>query len=131
MACLPSISLSPYAVCIHHQHDRHDRHAWLQELWDNGNRLVSLLDDPSWQALAELEAASALAVVDEVAEAMVHEDIRDVNTVVTVRPAPQHSHEPLMAGTRTALSLSHIKRARSAAARRNGGRGDPSTATHR
>ena len=40
----------------------------LQMLWDRGNRLVSLLDDLSWEVLAELPAPEALIVIDEAAE---------------------------------------------------------------
>lgn len=34
----------------------------LQRAWDSGNRLVSLLDDGSWKALAELEPHFGLQV---------------------------------------------------------------------
>lgn len=51
----------------------------LQLLWDNGNQLVSLLDDGSWRALTELEANAGMQVVNEVAEAMTTQTIRNVN----------------------------------------------------
>eukprot|EP00951_Prasinocladus_malaysianus_P048831 scaffold662885_cov46-Prasinocladus_malaysianus.AAC.1 len=37
----------------------------LQQLWDEGCRLVSLLDDRAWEALAALGAPEALVVIDE------------------------------------------------------------------
>ncbi|GAX81670.1 hypothetical protein CEUSTIGMA_g9098.t1 [Chlamydomonas eustigma] len=37
----------------------------LQVLWDQGNRLVSLLDDRSWELLADLPAPEALLVIEE------------------------------------------------------------------
>lgn len=43
----------------------------LQQLWDGlcpggPNRLVSLLDDRSWEVLSDLGAPEALAVIDQV-----------------------------------------------------------------
>lgn len=40
----------------------------LQMLWDRGNRLVSLLDDLSWEVLTDLPAPEALIVIDETAD---------------------------------------------------------------
>lgn len=51
----------------------------LQLLWDSGNQLVSLLDEGSWRALTELEPAAGLQVVNEVAEAMNSQTIRNIN----------------------------------------------------
>ncbi|PNW77457.1 hypothetical protein CHLRE_10g437450v5 [Chlamydomonas reinhardtii] len=51
----------------------------LQRAWDSGNRLVSLLDDGSWKALAELEPHFGLQVVTEVVEAMNNQQIRNCN----------------------------------------------------
>ncbi|KAK2078923.1 hypothetical protein QBZ16_002613 [Prototheca wickerhamii] len=42
----------------------------LQQLWDQGNRLVSLLDDSSWERLARLDTQAAVATVNEAAEAL-------------------------------------------------------------
>lgn len=42
----------------------------LQQLWDSGNRLVSLLDDDSWERLARLDAQAAVPTVNEAAEAL-------------------------------------------------------------
>jgi hypothetical protein len=39
----------------------------LQELWDDGNALVSLLDDAAWSALSDIGAPEALTVIEEAA----------------------------------------------------------------
>eukprot|EP00955_Chlamydomonas_euryale_P066540 359586-Chlamydomonas_euryale.AAC.17 len=55
----------------------------LQQLWDGlggaPNRLVSLLDDRSWEVLSDLAAPEALAVIDQVAEAMSRQELRNPN----------------------------------------------------
>ncbi|KAL4853841.1 hypothetical protein ACK3TF_005216 [Chlorella vulgaris] len=56
-------TLSPFARYVHPA-----AALKLQQLWDSGNRLVSLLDDVSWEALAGMDAQGAVSVVAEVAE---------------------------------------------------------------
>jgi len=55
----------------------------LQQLWDEGCRLVSLLDDRAWEALAALAAPEALVVIDEVADNMIRnaDNIRNINAL--------------------------------------------------
>ena len=59
----------------------------LQQLWDDGCRLVSLLDDRAWEGLAALGAPEALVVIDEVAENMIRnaDGIRNINAFFMVR----------------------------------------------
>jgi hypothetical protein len=40
----------------------------LQQLWDDGNELVSMLDDRAWEVLAELGPAEAVIAIDEAAK---------------------------------------------------------------
>ena len=57
----------------------------LQQLWDEGVRLVSLLDDGAWEVLASLKAAEGLAVVDEVVANMKGpNNLRNVNAFFMV-----------------------------------------------
>ena len=60
----------------------------LQQLWDEGCRLVSLLDDRAWEALAALGAPEALVVIDEVADNMMRnaDNIRNINALFMVWP---------------------------------------------
>eukprot|EP00803_Ostreobium_quekettii_P004131 evm.model.scf_1618.3 EVM.evm.TU.scf_1618.3 scf_1618:19296-21016(+) len=52
----------------------------LQQLWDEGVRLVSLLDDGAWDCLASLKAAEGLAAIEEVVENMQGpNNLRNVN----------------------------------------------------
>lgn len=57
--------LSPHAVYVHTAPALK-----LQQLWDEGIRLVSILDDAAWELLSELGAPEALAVVEDVANKM-------------------------------------------------------------
>ncbi|KAF8056246.1 hypothetical protein HT031_006434 [Scenedesmus sp. PABB004] len=68
--------LSPFAIYVHPSPSLK-----LQQLWDSGNELVSMLDDKVWQVLAELRAPEALEVIDEAAAAVAnpHSGIRNVN----------------------------------------------------
>eukprot|EP00798_Chlamydomonas_sp_ICE-L_P004868 gene4868-34629_t len=66
--------LSPFAVFVHPAPA-----IKLQQLWDSGKRLVSLMDDRAWGALGELPAAEALIVVEEVAHTIEEKDIRNPN----------------------------------------------------
>lgn len=47
-------------------------------------RLVSLLDDRTWEALAQLPAPEALAVIDQVVENMKRQELRNPNAFFMV-----------------------------------------------
>ncbi|WIA42633.1 hypothetical protein OEZ86_008606 [Tetradesmus obliquus] len=68
--------LSPFAVFVHPSPALK-----LQQLWDDGNELVSMLDDKVWQVLAELPAPEALAIIDDAGQALLnpHAQIRNIN----------------------------------------------------
>lgn len=52
----------------------------LQQLWDEGVRLVSVLDDGAWEALTQLRAPEALAVIEDVANKLQGpNNLRNVN----------------------------------------------------
>lgn len=65
----------------------------LQQLWDTGVRLVSLLDDRTWEALSDLQAPDALVVIDETVEKMLSPSpLRNVNAYFMVSGAIQRVH---------------------------------------
>eukprot|EP00879_Flechtneria_rotunda_P024758 GHRR01026265.1.p1 GENE.GHRR01026265.1~~GHRR01026265.1.p1 ORF type:complete len:565 (+),score=204.87 GHRR01026265.1:162-1856(+) len=68
--------LSPFAVFVHPSPALK-----LQQLWDEGNELVSMLDDKVWQVLAETPAPEALAIIEEAGNALnnPHAQIRNIN----------------------------------------------------
>lgn len=59
----------------------------LQQLWDEGCRLVSLLDDRAWEGLASLGAPESLVVIEEVSDMMIRnpDGIRNLNAFFMVR----------------------------------------------
>lgn len=62
----------------------------LQQLWDvEQNKLVSVLNEASWEALAGLDAQNSVAVVNEVAEAMrgSPDDLATINAIFLTRVA--------------------------------------------
>ncbi|GAX76211.1 hypothetical protein CEUSTIGMA_g3655.t1 [Chlamydomonas eustigma] len=66
----------------------------LQMLWDQGNRLVSLLDDRSWELLAELPPAEALVVVEETASKII--ELKNLNAYFSAKATnylPRRSRE--------------------------------------
>jgi len=67
--------LSPHATYVHPAPSLK-----LQTLWDEGVRLVSVLDDGAWDALAQLKAPEALAVIEDVANKLQGpNNLRNVN----------------------------------------------------
>ncbi|KAL6761022.1 hypothetical protein V8C86DRAFT_993085 [Haematococcus lacustris] len=61
----------------------------LQTLWDSGVKLVSMLDDRTWEDLADLPAPEGLAVIDEVAAAMEKpQGLRNVNAFFASQARP-------------------------------------------
>eukprot|EP00887_Chlorella_sp_A99_P002535 scaffold6.g2535.t1 len=89
--------LSPFAKYVHPA-----AALKLQQLWDSGNKLVSLLDDVSWEALACLDARNSLGVVNEVSEALrsTPDDIATANRVFQAAAArhPKRPDGPTAAG---------------------------------
>lgn len=57
----------------------------LQQLWDEGVRLVSVLDDGAWEALTQLRAPEALAVIEDVANKLQGpNNLRNINAFFMV-----------------------------------------------
>eukprot|EP00775_Hariotina_reticulata_P007087 gene7087-7300_t len=81
--------LSPFAAFVHPSPAMK-----LQQLWDDGNELVSMLDDKVWQVLAELPAPEALAVIAEAGDALANpnQHIRNINAYLmsVVRKVAPH-----------------------------------------
>eukprot|EP01026_Neomeris_dumetosa_P022400 TRINITY_DN19301_c0_g1_i4.p1 TRINITY_DN19301_c0_g1~~TRINITY_DN19301_c0_g1_i4.p1 ORF type:complete len:461 (-),score=65.66 TRINITY_DN19301_c0_g1_i4:187-1569(-) len=61
----------------------------LQQLWDNGVKLVALLDAQSWEALANMDGPEALVVIDETAQMLESGSIRNVNAYFTSKAKRQ------------------------------------------
>ena len=60
----------------------------LQQLWDDGNELVSMLDDRAWEVLADLGPAEAVVSIDEAAKRLDEPgggQIRNINAYFMVR----------------------------------------------
>ncbi|KAI8474221.1 MAG: hypothetical protein J3K34DRAFT_408521 [Monoraphidium minutum] len=70
-------ALNPNAACVAPQAALR-----LQQLWDGGNELVSLLDDKAWEGLSQLGAAEALSLVDETGGKLAAGQIRNVNAFI-------------------------------------------------
>ena len=70
-------NLSVFATCVHPAPALK-----LQQLWDQGVRLVALMDDRAWETLSQLGAPEGLALVEEVAENMGR--LNNVNAYFTV-----------------------------------------------
>ena len=72
-------SLSPFSKYVHPAAALH-----LQQLWDSeSNKLVSVLNETSWEQLAGLDAASSVTAINEVVEAMktAPDDIGTINAL--------------------------------------------------
>lgn len=85
----------------------------LQQLWDvEENKLVSVLDDASWQELASLEDASSVKVVEEVALAMKNapDDIRTLNAIFMTHAAkyPKRADAPTLTNIESAVPASSV-----------------------
>lgn len=72
-------ALSPFAPFVHSAPALK-----LQNLWDAGNELVSLLDDKAWEVLSELAAPEGLAVVEDAAQKLDSKQIRNINAYFMV-----------------------------------------------
>ena len=64
----------------------------LQQLWDDGNALVSLLDDPAWCALSDIGAPEALATIEETAAQLTPHNHSQISSILVVSSAPRPHH---------------------------------------
>lgn len=72
--------LSPFALYVHPEPA-----VRLQQLWDAGNELVSLLDDKAWEMLSDMAPGAALRTIDAVADKLaVPGGVRNVNAYFMV-----------------------------------------------
>ena len=74
----------------------------LQQLWDTEqNKLVSVLNEASWETLAGLDAVNGVAAVNECVEAMKNapDDIKTINSIFITRAAkyPKRPDAPTLA----------------------------------